>query len=125
MIDHLSLGTRRYVESVAFYQRVLAPLGLQLLRDTGQEAAFGTAERWCFFLYPVPADEAVVAGRGTHVAFAAPSRAAVQATHAAALQQSGLDIFTPRQRPDISETYFGAMFNDLDGHRIEVTTNAG
>jgi predicted lactoylglutathione lyase len=36
----------------------------------------------------------------------------------------GADIFTPRMRPDINDTYFGAMFTDLDGHRIEVVTHA-
>ena len=123
MIDHVSLGTTRYADAVRFYSRVLAPLGLQLLRDTGSEAAFGTPERWCFFLYPVPAEEAVTA-RGLHVALAAPSRDAVAASHRTALAAAGSDIFTPRTRPDISETYFGAMFQDLDGHRIEVTTNA-
>lgn len=122
MIDHVSLGTARYAESVAFYRRVLAPLGLELLRDTGSEAAFGTAAQWCFFLYPV-ADEPVTA-RGTHVALSAPNRAAVTATHEAAMAASAGDIFTPRTRPDISDSYFGAMFHDLDGHRIEVTTNA-
>lgn len=123
MIDHVSLGTRRYAESVAFYARVLAPLGLELLRDTGNEAAFGTAERWCFFLYPVLDGEPVTA-RGAHIALGAPGRAAVAATHEAALAASARDIFTPRTRPDISDTYFGAMFHDLDGHRIEVLTNA-
>lgn len=124
MIDHVSLGTRHYAESVAFYARVLAPLGLALLRDTGSEAAFGTPAHWCFFLYPVAEDEAVTA-RGTHVALGAPERSAVIAAHAAALASAARDIFTPRTRPDISETYFGAMFHDLDGHRIEVLTNAG
>lgn len=123
MIDHVSLGTRRYAESVAFYSRVLAPLGFELLRDTGSEAAFGTAERWCFFLYPVPDDEPVTA-RGAHIALGAPGRIAVAATHEAALAASARDIFSPRTRPDVSETYFGAMFHDLDGHRIEVLTNA-
>jgi catechol 2,3-dioxygenase-like lactoylglutathione lyase family enzyme len=123
MIDHVSLGTRRYAESVAFYSRVLAPLGLALLRDTGAEAAFGTPERWCFFLYPVPEEEAVTA-RGAHIALGAAGRDAVAATHEAALAAAARDIFTPRTRPDISDTYFGAMFHDLDGHRIEVLTNA-
>ncbi len=123
MIDHVSLGTTRYADSVAFYRRVLAPLGMALLRDTGSEAAFGTPEQWSFFLYPVPAGEAVTA-RGVHVALRAPSRAAVASTHEAALAGAAQDIFTPRTRPDISELYFGAMFHDLDGHRIEVTTNA-
>ena len=123
MIDHVSLGTRRYSESVAFYTRVLAPLGFELLRHTGSEAAFGTPERWCFFLYPVPAEEAVTA-RGVHVAMGAPGRAAVAAVHETALAASAQDIFTPRTRPDISDTYFGAMFHDLDGHRIEIVTHA-
>jgi len=124
MIDHVSLGTRRYAESVAFYSRVLAPLGMALLRDTGAEAAFGTPERWCFFLYPVADDEPVTA-RGAHVALGAPSRLAVAAAHELALAASARDIFTPRLRPDINETYFGAMFHDLDGHRIEVLTHGG
>jgi catechol 2,3-dioxygenase-like lactoylglutathione lyase family enzyme len=122
VIDHISLGTRRYPEAVAFYQQALAPLGMALLRDTGAEAAFGTAAQWSFFLYPVAQDE-VVTAKGTHVAMGAPSHAAVAAVHAAALAASAQDLFTPRLRPDISSTYFGAMFLDLDGHRIEVLTN--
>lgn len=122
MIDHVSLGSSRYAEAVAFYAQALAPLGFSLLRDTGAEAAFGTPERWCFFVYPVPEDQAVTA-RGMHLAFAAASRQQVMAVHEAALGATGQDIFTPRERPDISSTYFGAMFHDLDGHRIEVLTN--
>ncbi|HEX6703702.1 MAG TPA: VOC family protein [Albitalea sp.] len=123
MIDHVSLGTARYADAVAFYRRVLAPLGLSLQRDTGAEAAFGTPDRWTFFLYPVPAGDKPTAP-GTHLAFAAPTRAAVAAAHDAALTSTGTDLFTPRERPDISPSYFGAMFLDLDGHRIEVLTNA-
>jgi catechol 2,3-dioxygenase-like lactoylglutathione lyase family enzyme len=123
MIEHVSLGTTRYADAVAFYRRVLAPLGLELLRDTGAEAAFGTPEHWSFFLYPVQDDEPVV-GRGMHVALGAASRSAVQAVHAAALAAAATDLFTPRERSDISPTYYGAMFNDLDGHRLEVLTNA-
>jgi catechol 2,3-dioxygenase-like lactoylglutathione lyase family enzyme len=123
VIDHVSLGTKRYAESVAFYARVLQPLGMALLRDTGREAAFGNAAQWSFFLYPV-SDEEKPTAPGTHLAFGAASRAAVAAMHEAALAAAALDLFTPRERPDISPTYFGAMFSDLDGHRIEVLTNA-
>jgi catechol 2,3-dioxygenase-like lactoylglutathione lyase family enzyme len=123
LIDHVSLGTTRYAEAVAFYQRVLAPLGIALLRDTGAEASFGTASHWGFFLYPVASEEKVTA-RGTHLAFGAASRSEVAAVHETALAASGQDVFTPRERPDISPSYFGAIFLDLDGHRIEVMTNA-
>lgn len=122
MIDHISLGTWRYAQAVAFYQRVLAPLGLALQRDTGKEAAFGTADQWSFFLYPAEAGESVI-GKGTHVAFGAAGRAVVRATYAAALAATAADIFAPRERPDISPTYFGAMFKDLDGHSVEILTN--
>ncbi len=123
MIDHVSLGTARYAEAVAFYARVLAPLGHGLQRDTGAEAAFGSAARWAFFLYPVASGRAVTAP-GLHVALAAASREEVAATHAAAMAAGGADLTSPRVRPDLNDTYFGAMFTDLDGHRIEVMTNA-
>jgi catechol 2,3-dioxygenase-like lactoylglutathione lyase family enzyme len=123
VIDHVSLGTRHYTQAVAFYQQALKPLGIELQRDTGAEAAFGTEVQWSFFLYPVEQDQHVTA-KGTHIAIGAASQAAVAAVHAAALLANAQDIFTPRTRPDISTTYFGAMFHDLDGHRIEVMTNA-
>jgi catechol 2,3-dioxygenase-like lactoylglutathione lyase family enzyme len=123
VIDHVSLGTNHYAASVLFYQQVLAPLGVELVRDTGKEAAFGTPSQWSFFLYPIDTEEKTTAP-GTHVALSAPSRAVVAAVHAKALSESAKDIFTPRERPDISTTYFGAMFHDLDGHRIEVLTNS-
>lgn len=123
MIDHVSLGTHDYRHAVEFYQRALAPLGLQLLRDTGGEAAFGTASQWTFFLYPASGSDTVTA-TGSHLALAAPSREHVRAVHGAALEARAVDIFAPRERPDISASYFGAMFMDLDGHRIEVLTHA-
>jgi catechol 2,3-dioxygenase-like lactoylglutathione lyase family enzyme len=123
MIDHVSIGTHYYSRSIAFYQSVLAPLGISLQRDTGSEAIFGTADHWVFAIYPVPLDD-VVLGKGMHLAFGATSRQAVNAVHANALAASAVDISAARVRPDINETYFGAMFHDLDGHRIEVKTDA-
>ena len=102
---------------------MLAPLGLSLLRNTGAEAAFGTASQWSFFLYPIAPDEKVTAP-GMHTALGAASRAAVMAAHTAALAAAAQDLFTPRERPDVSPSYFGAMFLDLDGHRMEILTNA-
>ncbi len=123
MIDHVSLGTTRYDEAVDFYRKVLAPLGVALLSDTGEEAAYGTADHWGFFLYRATG-VAPVTGDRMHLAWGAPDRATVRAVHRAALQALAGDIFGPRERPDISSTYFGAMFTDLDGHRIEVKTDA-
>jgi len=123
MIAHVSLGTTRYPQAVSFYEKVLAPLGLRLMRDTGAEAAFGTDAHWSFFLYPVAAGEQIVS-KGMHVALEAPSQQLVALVHQKALLLSAADVFSPRKRPDISETYFGAMFKDLDGHSMEILTNA-
>jgi len=122
MIEHLSLGTRHYAKSIAFFERALAPLGYRLMRDTGAEAAFGVGDAWSFFLYPVENDPVVA--QGMHVAFAAATREQVKAVHAAALGFDVRDIFAPKLRPDVSATYFGAMFEDFDGHRLEVLTNS-
>lgn len=122
MIDHLSLGSHRYADAVTFYKTVLRPLGAGLLRDTGSEAAFGTPEQWSFFIYPADAGANVIGNR-MHVALLAPSRDAVQRVYAAALGSGGADVVAPRERPEIAPTYYGAIFSDLDGHRIEVLTH--
>ena len=123
MIDHVSLGTRRYADAVDFYSRVLAPLGLSLQRDTGAEAAFGSAQNWSFFVYPVD-DVGRITAPGMHLAFGAASRSQVVAVHEAAMSARAQNLRAPCERPDISTSYFGGMFTDLDGHRIEVKTDA-
>jgi catechol 2,3-dioxygenase-like lactoylglutathione lyase family enzyme len=108
---------------VAFYCAALAPLGIALRRDTGAEASFGTAEHWSFFVYPLDAGEQPVAPK-MHIAFAAPSRAVVERSHALALAGGAREVRKPGLRPDISASYYGAIFTDLDGHKIEILTNA-
>ena len=98
MIEHVSMGTHRYPEAVAFYRHALAPLGMALLRDTGAEAAFGMPSHWSFFLYPVPVQGQVVA-KGMHVALVALSRAFVAQVHAAALAAGAHDIFAHANGP--------------------------
>lgn len=123
MIDHLSLGTHRFEEAVEFYRIVLSPCNIELLRQKENEAAFGTPAHWGFFLNRNGDGEPATAA-GMHLAFAADSRAAVQQVYDKALGAGAATLFSPRERPDISPTYFGAMFCDLDGHKIEVVTNA-
>lgn len=123
MIDHLSLGTHRFEVAVEFYRIVLSPCNIELLRQKENEAAFGTTAQWGFFLNRLGDAEPATAA-GMHLAFSAVSREIVQQVFEAGLEQGGAPIFSPRERPDISPSYFGAMFRDLDGHKIEVVTNA-
>jgi catechol 2,3-dioxygenase-like lactoylglutathione lyase family enzyme len=54
-----------------------------------------------------------------HVAFAAESRAMVDAFHAAALAAGGRDNGGPGPREQYHKDYYGAFVLDPDGHNIE------
>ena len=61
-----------------------------------------------------------VVGTGTHIAISAQTRAAVEAAHAAARAAGGSSVRPPAERPEISESYFGAVLLDPDGHKLEL-----
>src|SRR5688572_905432 len=114
MLDHVSLGTHDFSRAIAFYGAVLQPLGLALQRSHDDEAAFGTAADWLFFVYPLTADDHAVGAR-VHVAFRAPDRASVRRAHAEALAQGAQELRPADARPQFGEDYFGSVFRDADG----------
>lgn len=61
---------------------------------------------------------------GFHVAFAAPSRAAVIAFHATARAAGGTDNGAPALRPHHGPSYFAAFVVGPEGHRIEAVCKA-
>jgi predicted lactoylglutathione lyase len=64
----------------------------------------------------IPYDEKpATPGNGAMLALAAADRAAVDATHAAALANGGSDEGAPGLRGD---TFYGAYFRDLDGNKV-------
>lgn len=118
MIDHTSLGVRNYDHAVAFYTAILAPLGYTPQRLKPDEAAFGTAQDWGFFLYPAAPEKSIV-GERNHVAFRAPDREAVAAFNRIATERGGKQVRPAGPRPDIGPEYFGTVLTDLDGHTLE------
>ena len=58
-------------------------------------------------------------GPGAHVCFSAPSRAAVDAFHAAGLKAGGKDNGKPGPRPDYGPKYYSAFLIDPDGNNVE------
>ena len=58
-------------------------------------------------------------GNGWHCAFLAPSRAAVDAFHTAALGAGGSDEGAPGLRPQYTENYYGAYVRDPDGNKLQ------
>jgi catechol 2,3-dioxygenase-like lactoylglutathione lyase family enzyme len=119
MVDHISLGTSRIDRAVEFYTDCFLPLGYQVQRYTPDEVAFGTEEKWLFWLYPVGPEETIVGARA-HVALSADNHGQVVEFYDKAQRRGATTVRVPGPRPDISPEYFGTVIRDLDGHTIEV-----
>ena len=116
VIDHIGVGVRDYDESIAFYTATLAPLGLELVAETGTDnraAGFGYKGRDDFWIH-----EGRPVGR-SHIAFEAQSHGQVDAFHAAALEAGGRDNGAPGVRSEYSPSYYAAYILDPNGNNIE------
>ena len=121
MIDHISLGTHNLERAADFYSAVLEVLGYRIHRRTEQEVALGPADAWLFFLYSAQPDHSVVGAR-MHIALYAKDRESALAFHAAAIARGAQSTREVAHRPEFGPDYFGGMFQDLDGHAIEIVT---
>lgn len=118
MLDHISIGVRDIAAARRFYDAALAPLGYKCLSPSEEALGYGAASPRFWILRaarPVAADD----GSGLHVCFDAPSRAGVDAFHAAALKAGGRDNGKPGVRRDYGENYYAAFVVDPDGYRLE------
>ena len=126
MIAHLSIGVADVARSKRFYDAVLAPLGYPCIRAARTFTGYGYGSGVIVFWIaaaerPVPADDK----SGLHICFAAPSAAAVDAFHAAALRSGGRDNGPPGPRPIYDPDYYAAFILDPDGYRIEAYHGPG
>jgi len=127
MFDHLGVVLGDLRAAGAFYRAVLAPLGIGMMED--HTGADGTG--WLVFSAGAPEAPffVVAAGRPSfwreaheaarspvHIAFRAPSRAAVDAFHRAGLAAGAVNNGDPRVRRG---RYYCAFLIDPDGNNIE------
>jgi catechol 2,3-dioxygenase-like lactoylglutathione lyase family enzyme len=115
MLDHVTIGISNLARALEFYDRALKPLGIERLFADGETASGYGAGKKAFFWIGIR--DAVMTG--THVAFAVPDRATVDAFHAAALAAGGRDNGAPGLRPHYHPDYYGAFVLDPDGHNVE------
>jgi catechol 2,3-dioxygenase-like lactoylglutathione lyase family enzyme len=119
VLSHLSFGVEDLGRATTFYERVLAPLGFVCVWRNARASGFGEPggnDRLALFSKPGrarPPDE------GFHLCFTAPSRAAVDAFHAAAIAAGGIDNGRPGLRAHYSPTYYAAFVIDPDGYKLE------
>jgi catechol 2,3-dioxygenase-like lactoylglutathione lyase family enzyme len=115
MLDHLSIQAADLDTSSAFYDQVLSALGGSRLVDAGDVVGYGT-DRPSFWVGRQSTGDGF---RESHIAFAAPSRAAVQAFRDAAVAAGAEVLHEPRVWPEYHPTYFGAFVRDPDGNNVE------
>jgi catechol 2,3-dioxygenase-like lactoylglutathione lyase family enzyme len=127
VIDHLSLGVADLERAAALYDAALGALGYVRLAQNPRSVCYGppgfTGEAPFAILHVGPS--ANPANRGLHLALSAPSRAAVDDFHAAALRHGALDDGPPGTRAHYGPGYYAAFVIDLDGHRIEAVVHEG
>jgi len=114
MIDHVTLRVRDLDAAKAFYAAALAPLGYRLGKEFPGALGLGAGGMLDFWL--VGDAEA----KPQHLAFSAPTRAGVDAFHAAALAAGGSDNGPPGLRLDYHPNYYASFAFDPSGHNIEV-----
>jgi catechol 2,3-dioxygenase-like lactoylglutathione lyase family enzyme len=126
VIAHISIGVKDVERSKRSYDQALPPLGYRYIRAARSGAGYGYgADIIAFWVMaaerPVRPDDK----SGLHVCFAAPSVAAVDAFHAAALNAGGRDNGAPGPRPIYGDDYYAAFVVDPDGYRIEAYFGPG
>ena len=123
MLDHVSITVSDLARSAPFWEAVMAALGVPCVARDERRIGYGARNR--------PGDDghnylSVCAGTGPtvvaddrHWCFRAPTRAAVDAFHAAGLASGGRCDGPPGLRPHYHPEYYAAFLLDPDGNRIE------
>ena len=119
MIDHTGIGVADVARAAAFYDGALGALGLrrvvQLPEKDGTDGIGYGADYPVFWI-----DRFHPHGVKQHTAFAAKSRAQVDAFYAAALEAGGTDNGAPGLRDQgYPPGYYAAFVLDPDGNNIE------
>jgi catechol 2,3-dioxygenase-like lactoylglutathione lyase family enzyme len=122
MYSHITLGTADIRRAVAFYDPILAGLGIRrqeadLEKGYAGYAAAPEATPQFWLLPPLNGAPPSV-GNGTTIGFEAPDRASVDRFHATALAQGGTDEGAPGLRPHYHADYYGAYLRDPDGNKL-------
>ncbi len=119
MLHHLSFATTDLKRSSAFYDAALAPLGYQRVCSHDVFVGYGVEDNEDKFALKLIPEGATIPGEGTHLAFAAPSRQAVDEFYAAAMKHGGTDNGGFGIHSEYGPNYYAAFVFDPDGYRIE------
>jgi len=113
IIDHVGIAVSDREKSKKFYTNILTPFGISPLIEHEDWIGFGKQGRPEFW---------IGAGKDTkyfmHVAFAADTKAIVDAFYKIAIAEGAQCNGKPKLRNDYYADYYGAFILDYDGHNI-------
>lgn len=127
MYSHLFVGVTDFDRALAFYEPLMAVLGIapRFVDRTRPWAGWqSTPGPRPLFLIGRPFDGEHAAGNGQMTAFLAETRDVVDRAHATALAQGGQCAGAPGLRPEYHAHYYGAYFRDPDGNKLCVACHA-
>jgi catechol 2,3-dioxygenase-like lactoylglutathione lyase family enzyme len=127
MFSHVFTGVSDFDRAMAFYEPLLAGLGLQLRFCERSRPWAGWqvpgVDRPLFVIGRPFDSRAHHPGNGQMVALQANSRALVDAAYKTALAHGGTSEGKPGLRPEYHANYYGAYFRDPDGNKLCVASH--
>lgn len=124
MFSHVTIGSDSVAAVRPFWLAVMEVLGHPLLFEGDRVLAFGRADGPKTFIVPPFDGQPARPGNGGHVAYIVPTRAQVDAFHAAALANGGSDEGAPGLRPHYHPNYYGAYVRDPDGNKLQAVCHS-
>lgn len=119
MLRTARYGTRDLDSARSFYDAVAAILGAKRVLDMADLSGYQGPNGGMFVIgKPLNGEPSV--GNGTQMVFDAPSRSAVDAAHAKALELGGKCEGPPGFRGPAEMNFYAAYFRDPEGNKLVV-----
>lgn len=125
VISHITLGTNDTERAGRFYDEVLGVLGFERLpKPLGKPPTYEKGGMPTIYLYSPEDGRPATFGNGTHIAFVAETKEAVDTLYEAALRLGGSCAGKPGPRPQYGDNYYAAYVRDPDGNKLQAVCYA-
>ena len=122
MIGYVILGTNDLPRATAFYDALLAEMGVSRMMEFGARGSGWAAsmdDAMLCIMTPYDGERATV-GNGVMAGISVESPEVVDRMHAKALELGGTDEGAPGLRDVGGDGFYAGYFRDLDGNKLDV-----